>query len=96
MATLLVIAPFFVMPTVSAFNSVYRLVFESGRPVLGETIHRIASCGRSDHGAWMAYPKAAHPRINLWRREVGARFLTGGATIRPLADGRRDILTPAQ
>ena len=37
---------------------------------LGEAIRRIAPCGGSDHGAWMAHPKTARPRIDFWRSEV--------------------------
>src|SRR5260370_41931884 len=56
--------------TRSASNRVYRLLFESGRSVLGEAVRRIASCGRSDHGARMAHPEAACARVDLRRSQI--------------------------
>src|SRR6266446_6443140 len=65
-----------------AIDRVYRLLFESGGPVLGEAIRRIAPCGGSDHGSRMAHAKTARPRIDLRRSEVSSRFRNRGATIR--------------
>src|SRR3981081_895803 len=56
-----------------AIDRVYRLLFESGRPVLGETIRRIASCGGSNYGTRMAHPKTARARIDLRRCKIVQR-----------------------
>src|SRR5438105_8010518 len=62
----------------SAVDRVYRLLFEPGRPFLGEVIRRIAPCSGSYHGAWLAHPKTARAGLNLWRSEVVLRLRTRG------------------
>ena len=49
-----------------AIDGVYRILFESGRSFLCETLCGLSAGGRANHGARLAYAKATCPGLDLW------------------------------
>ena len=56
-----------------AAHGVHRVLFKSGRPVLGQAVGGLDARHRADHRSRMVQPAAARPRPDLRRRQIDQR-----------------------